>query len=177
MIISYFRRLKTKPHWVDADKVCDVLLTLSEQTFPWAYNTEYEDKQRHQARFEAISMTSISFMYAFRETKGLCQAVHDALFDRFDASLREQGVGDIAMSHRMKKYAAAFAGRLNHYTTLMAEGDKAALTAAIAKNTGYEQAVAETCAAQMLAWAQAWQKAEGASAWVKANSLDLEQAS
>ncbi len=165
MVLTYFRRLKVRKYAAEADFVCNGILTLAGESFPWAYSADFADKQRHQARFEAISFVAISFMTAFKDQTGLCQAVHDKLFDRFDMALREQGVGDIAMSHRMKKYAAAFAGRLSRYTELLTAGDVEALGEAVTKNAGYEAERSKEVSEMMHAWVKEWSGMTSARDW------------
>ena len=65
-----------------------------------------------------------------RETD-LGQRFVDALFIHFDEALRELGAGDVGMSKRMKKMAAAFFGRLEAYREAP---DEVALAGAIARN-------------------------------------------
>ena len=61
-----------------------------------------------------------------------------ALFDRFcvdlDHNLREMGVGDLTVPRRMKGYAEAYYGRSEAYRRALAANDRAALSAALARN-------------------------------------------
>lgn len=60
--------------------------------------------------------------------------VADAIFRHLDVTLREQGVGDLAVPKRMKTYAENFYGRLAAYETAAAQGDVEGLRAALARN-------------------------------------------
>ena len=61
-----------------------------------------------------------------------------ALFDSFcvdlDHNLREMGVGDLTVPRRMKGYAEAYYGRSEAYRKAFAANDRAALSAALARN-------------------------------------------
>jgi cytochrome b pre-mRNA-processing protein 3 len=63
--------------------------------------------------------------------KDVSQGVVDSLFVSFDESLRDLGVGDIGIGHRMKKMADAFYGRLSAYGDAK---DAAAMKEAIVRN-------------------------------------------
>jgi cytochrome b pre-mRNA-processing protein 3 len=70
-------------------------------------------------RLRALQMNDVS------------QAFVNLLFVSFDESLRELGVGDIGIGHRVKKMADAFYGRLAAYG---AAGEQGALEQAIRRN-------------------------------------------
>ena len=63
--------------------------------------------------------------------KDVSQIVVDALFTSFDESLRELGVGDIGIGHRVKKMADAFYGRIAAYGSA---ADDDALRDAVRRN-------------------------------------------
>lgn len=76
----------------------------------------------------------------------LARELADSIFRHLDHTLREQGVGDLAVPKRMKAYAESFYGRLTVYEDAAARGDVDALKAALARNAlGVEEA--ETAAA------------------------------
>jgi cytochrome b pre-mRNA-processing protein 3 len=64
--------------------------------------------------------------------------IAQAMFDRFladmDASLRELGVGDLAVPKRMRSMGEAFYGRAAVYDAALAESGDQALAAALQKN-------------------------------------------
>lgn len=64
--------------------------------------------------------------------------IAQAMFDRFladmDASLREFGVGDLAVPKRMRSMGEAFYGRAAVYDAALAESGDQALAAALQKN-------------------------------------------
>ncbi len=61
----------------------------------------------------------------------LAQAFVDRVFVGFDEALRELGAGDIGMGRRVKKFAAAFYGRLKAYGEA---ADSEAMAAALQRN-------------------------------------------
>lgn len=72
-------------------------------------------------RFEVISLAMSVVLWQLHSihtplARSCAQAAHDYMFLSFDRSLREGGVGDMGVSHRIKKYAQAFYGRLQRYT-------------------------------------------------------------
>jgi cytochrome b pre-mRNA-processing protein 3 len=67
------------------------------------------------------------------ELKGGVQAqgLIDTIFTGFDEAMREQGVGDIGIGHKLKAMAKAFYGRMSAYDAATNEEE---LAAALAKN-------------------------------------------
>jgi cytochrome b pre-mRNA-processing protein 3 len=59
------------------------------------------------------------------------QALTDTLFTGFDEAMREQGVGDIGIGHRLKDMGKAFYGRMAAYDAANSADD---LAAALVKN-------------------------------------------
>ena len=68
------------------------------------------------------------------EPRELARQLLDLFFTEMDRSLREMGVGDVAVPKRIKKLASAWNGRVVAYDTALDAGDGAALTAALARN-------------------------------------------
>ena len=64
----------------------------------------------------------------------LAQAVFDAMFRDMDANLREIGVGDLSVKHKMRQMWEALHGRAAAYDVALASADAAALPAALARN-------------------------------------------
>jgi len=67
------------------------------------------------------------------ELKGgpLAQGLTNTIFTGFDEAMREQGVGDIGIGHKLKAMAQAFYGRMSAYDGARTEDE---LAAALAKN-------------------------------------------
>ena len=70
---------------------------------------------------------------ALKELQGteLAQILTDTIFTGFDEAMREQGVGDMGIGHKLKAMAKAFYGRLAAYDGARNEDE---LAAALARN-------------------------------------------
>ena len=84
-------------------------------------------------RFDLVTLHAWLVLERLRRSdmKDSSQGLIDALFTSFDEGLRELGVGDIGIGHRMKKMADAFYGRLAAYGAATNED---ALASAILRN-------------------------------------------
>jgi cytochrome b pre-mRNA-processing protein 3 len=84
-------------------------------------------------RFDLVILHAWLVLERLRELgmKDVSQGLIDSLFASFDESLRDLGVGDIGIGHRVKKMADAFYGRLSAYG---AAADEIALKDAILRN-------------------------------------------
>lgn len=84
-------------------------------------------------RFDMVVLHAWLVLERLRELqmKDVSQAFVNLLFVSFDESLRELGVGDIGIGHRVKKMADAFYGRLSAYGAATEQG---ALEDAIRRN-------------------------------------------
>lgn len=84
-------------------------------------------------RFDLVVLHSWLVLDRLREAgmKDVSQGLVDSLFVSFDESLRDLGVGDIGVGHRMKKMADAFYGRLAAYSEAK---DGASMADAITRN-------------------------------------------
>jgi len=84
-------------------------------------------------RFDLVILHAWLVLERLRELgmTDVSQGLIDSLFASFDESLRDLGVGDIGIGHRVKKMADAFYGRLSAYG---AAADEAALKDAILRN-------------------------------------------
>lgn len=73
------------------------------------------------------------------EDKAFAQQVFDLFFKDMDRSLREMGVGDIAVPKKVEKMGSAFYGLLEKITTALDTNDQAGLTATVNRNIYDEQ--------------------------------------
>ena len=69
-----------------------------------------------------------------RETREFSQAVFDLFFKDMDRSLREMGVGDLAVPKKIKAMGNIFYGLLANLNQAMDGNDSAAVTAVLARN-------------------------------------------
>ena len=75
-------------------------------------------------RFDLVVLHAWLVLERLREQgmKDVSQGLIDTLFASFDESLRDLGVGDIGIGHRVKKMADAFYGRLSAYGAAAQDG-------------------------------------------------------
>lgn len=116
-------------------------------------------------RFDMIALHTALLLRRLKrdapDSDSLAQALFDRMFDDMDANLREMGVGDVGVSHRIKGMAQAFYGRLRAYDDgLSAPGD-APLITALRRNLFRKVDVAPHCLQKMAGYLrQAWRDME-----------------
>jgi cytochrome b pre-mRNA-processing protein 3 len=88
-------------------------------------------------RFDMVALHAYIVLRRLKELGAPCARLAQALFDRMfvdlDHNLREMGVGDLAVGHRIKDLAKSFYGRIKAYDEGLA-GDGTALEAALRRN-------------------------------------------
>jgi cytochrome b pre-mRNA-processing protein 3 len=82
-------------------------------------------------RFDLLTLHAWLVLERLAVERDLSQSLTDIIFVQFDESLRQLGVGDIGIGHRVKKMADAFYGRLKAYDAAQDEGE---LAVAILRN-------------------------------------------
>lgn len=91
-----------------------------------------------EGRFEVLTLHVVLVLEVLRglapPADEVGQELVDEVFRALEASLREMGVGDVAVPKRMKALAQAFYGRARAYDAALAAGDAAALAAALSRN-------------------------------------------
>jgi len=112
-------------------------------------------------RLEMIMLHAVLVLRRLEgETAGL-RALGQSLFDRFcrdmDESLREMGVGDLAVPREMRRFGEAFYGRQAAYRSALAAADDTALAAALERNV-FAGATGEGAAARLAAYARATER-------------------
>jgi cytochrome b pre-mRNA-processing protein 3 len=89
-------------------------------------------------RFEMVVLHTVLVLRRLESEPVPVGRLGQALFDRFcadmDGSLREMGVGDLAVPAKMRKIGEAFYGRQAVYAAALAAPESDALTAALARN-------------------------------------------
>jgi cytochrome b pre-mRNA-processing protein 3 len=92
-----------------------------------------------EGRFESLTLHAALVLRALNAApppgSDLAQDLVDTVFQHFDRTLREMGVGDTTVPKRMKTMAEAFLGRSAAYDDALRHGD-APLNAALTRNTG-----------------------------------------
>lgn len=66
--------------------------------------------------------------------KAVAQHLYNVMFDDLDRSLREMGVGDFGIGHKVNRLSKAFFGRIQAYETACAETGDDALKEALGRN-------------------------------------------
>jgi cytochrome b pre-mRNA-processing protein 3 len=89
-------------------------------------------------RFEMVVLHTVLVVRRLESEPLPVRQIGQALFDRFcadmDGSLREMGIGDLAVPAKMRKIGEAFYGRQAAYEAALAAGDAAPLVAALKRN-------------------------------------------
>jgi cytochrome b pre-mRNA-processing protein 3 len=89
-------------------------------------------------RFEMVVLHTVLVLRRLESEPVAVRALGQALFDGFcrdmDGSLREMGVGDLAVPAKMRKIGEAFYGRQSAYAAALDAPDPAALIGALARN-------------------------------------------
>ncbi len=66
----------------------------------------------------------------------VAQDLVDTMIRHFDITLRQEGIGDVAVPKRIKKYAQAFAGRFSAYNGALDAADDTSMRASLTRNLG-----------------------------------------
>ena len=99
---------------------------------PFSY-TELKVPDTLDGRFEMIVLHLFLLQHRLRENNTeFCRFLSEAFFNDMDRSIRELGVADTGVSHRIKKMGKAYHGRLQAYAAGL--GDTQGLRAALARN-------------------------------------------
>jgi cytochrome b pre-mRNA-processing protein 3 len=132
-------RLFGKPHEsIPQRRLYEAIVAQARQ--PWLY-AEAGVPDTVEGRFEMIVLHAflvIERLGGEGETaRELAQQVFDEMFKDMDESLREMGVGDLAVGRRIKQMAQAFYGRSRAYRQALRDGGasgREALIAALSRN-------------------------------------------
>jgi cytochrome b pre-mRNA-processing protein 3 len=89
-------------------------------------------------RFELVVLHTVLVLRRLESEPAPIRGLGQGLFDRFcgdmDGSLREMGVGDLAVPDKMRKIGEAFYGRQAAYGAALGAPDSAPLIAALERN-------------------------------------------
>ena len=126
-------------------------------------------------RFEMVVLHTVLVLRRLESEPVPVRRLGQALFDRFcrdmDGSLREMGVGDLAVPDKMRKIGEAFYGRQAVYVSALAASDSEPLIAALARNVFSAEPGAESGARRLATYvgvAAAWLAGEDGQALVRA---------
>jgi cytochrome b pre-mRNA-processing protein 3 len=89
-------------------------------------------------RFDLLVLNAFMVLRRLRSegdsTSRLNQALFDVMFEDLDESLREIGVSDMSIGHKIKDMAQAFYGRVAAYEDGLASSDETQLELALGRN-------------------------------------------
>ena len=118
------------------DKAHSLYLAVVEQARQPAFYSRYGAPDTLDGRFEMILIHAVLLLRRLRDEgeagTDLGQAMFDVMIDDMDQSLREMGVGDLAVGRRVKAMARAFFGRAAAYEAGLSAADDDASEALIA---------------------------------------------
>lgn len=99
-----------------------------------------------EGRFEMVSLAlflTLERLKSFPGQEKLVQGTIEAFVTDMDDCLREMGVGDLGVSKRVKRAAAAFYERAGSYRTALTDASATAMTDALTSHVYSGQAVAQ----------------------------------
>lgn len=132
-LLNIFR--KNRPEAIAARDLYESIVLQARQPH---YYSEWQVPDTPDGRFDMVALFAWLVLRRLRaesqDTKSIAQALYDLMFADMDQNLREMGVGDIGVSHRIKKMAKAFHGRIAAYDSGLAEADDGHLADALARN-------------------------------------------
>jgi cytochrome b pre-mRNA-processing protein 3 len=111
-----------------------------------------------EGRLELVMLYAVLLLHRSAEEDAL-HALGQAVFDRFcqdmDDSLREMGVGDLAVPRQMQRIAGAFYGRARVYREALAVADPAHLVNALRRNIYSDESATDAPAQGLAAYVRA----------------------
>ena len=131
MILHLFRRTPRD------DSIASLYGTIVARARAPAFYQSYGVPDTVNGRLEMIMLHAVLLLGRLEgeaELRRLGQAVFDAFCRDMDASLREMGVGDLAVPRRMRGIGEAFYGRQTVYRKALTVPDQGPLAAALARN-------------------------------------------
>jgi cytochrome b pre-mRNA-processing protein 3 len=148
MIFRLFRRTPRE------DIIASLYGTIVAQARVPAFYRSYGVPDTVNGRLEMIMLHAVLFLRRLEGESGPERALGQELFDRFcrdmDESLREMGVGDLAVPRKMRRIGEAFYGRQAAYRAALAASGDEPLAATLQRNVfagGSEPAAAVRLAA------------------------------
>jgi cytochrome b pre-mRNA-processing protein 3 len=132
MILSLFRKNPAR------EPVYGIYAAIVAQSRQPRFYTEFGVPDTVTGRFDMISLHLGLLFHRLRTedagTRDFSQAVFDLFFKDMDRSLREMGVGDLAVPKKIRKMGGAFYGLLQGLGSALDAGDMAALQAVLVRN-------------------------------------------
>ena len=124
---------------LDNKKIAKILYTIViNQARRKEFYLNYGVADTIDGRFDMILLHSYLLFNRLKtnpkKTKKIAQAVFDLMFADMETNLRELGVGDIGVSHRIKGMVRAFYGRVKVYDEGLSEENPSVLEQALVRN-------------------------------------------
>jgi cytochrome b pre-mRNA-processing protein 3 len=129
MILRLFRRTPR------GDTIAALYGTIVAQARAPAFYQAYAVPDTVNGRLEMVMLHAVLVLLRLEGEAAPLRALGQELFDRFcrdmDDSMREMGVGDLAVPRRMRRIGSAFYGRLAAYRAALAAPGDGPLAAAV----------------------------------------------
>ena len=128
-----------------------------------AFYLEYGVRDVFDGRFELFTLLCTLVLRRLRQLpepgSDVAQDLTDSVIRHLDIILRQEGIGDVAVPKRLKKYAKAFAGRSVAYVSALDKGDFGALQESLSRSFGSAEGANHFAAARMLGYVRATEDA------------------
>ena len=138
------------------DAAHDLYLAVVEQARQPGFYMHAGVPDSTEARFDMVVLHAFLAIHRLKaddgHPKAVAQHLYNVMFDDMDRSLREMGVGDFGIGHKVNRLSKAFFGRIQAYETAIAEADDAALREALGRNLYGTVAPSSTDLATMAAY-------------------------
>lgn len=132
MILRLFRRTPRD------DTIAALYGMIVAQARAPAFYQTYGVPDTVDGRLEMVMLHAVLLLRRLEREAAPLRALGQGLFDRFcrdmDDSMREMGVGDLAVPRKMRRIGAAFYGRQAAYRAALEAPDDRALAAALERN-------------------------------------------
>jgi cytochrome b pre-mRNA-processing protein 3 len=132
MILRLFR------HTPREDTIASLYGTIVAQARAPVFYQAYGVPDTVNGRLEMVMLHAVLLLRRLEGESAPARALGQGLFDRFcrdmDETMREMGVGDLAVPRKMRRIGAAFYGRQAAYGAALAAPDDRPLAAALERN-------------------------------------------
>ena len=132
MILRLFRRTPR------VDTIACLYGTIVAQARTRAFYQIYGVPDTVNGRLEMIMLHAVLILQRLEREPAAVRALGQGIFDRFcrdmDESMREMGVGDLAVPRKMRRIGEAFYGRQATYREALVAADEQPLAAALQRN-------------------------------------------
>ncbi|HXW27209.1 MAG TPA: ubiquinol-cytochrome C chaperone family protein [Xanthobacteraceae bacterium] len=145
-----FRWLRRTPR---ADTIRGLYGAIVAQARAPAFYADYGVADTVAGRFDLLVLHLVLFVRRLRHEPAPIRALGQGIFDLFcrdmDHSLREMGIGDLAVPKHMGRVAAAFYGRAAAYDHSIDRPGEEALASVLARNIFPDAAAPPACAGRL----------------------------